>query len=887
MGAASSLTENNIKFEQLTVIQVADFCCSIGPAYEKYKDTIINEKIDGAFIATLSGDELKTILNEIGIKSTVHRAKIYAELMKLQSILTGGNDLKTDSEVPKKEAELRESEVPKKESEPRELSKFEMPVNYFVFGGAEDYQDGLTKKIIGCFRSIEEECSINDHGIWKEHYDYVVHQAAFEHIPDPSQPHRVRDQGHTGMTLAKFCKLDNAVKAKLTTAEVAMLRLYTGPMYKALNEALRYYDKDPSLVEQWSTCLSVLSEAIVKLSFSTPPGKVFRGVNESLLTLPDTFVAAEEGQFAGGVELGFMSTTYDEKVAIEYSQRGPTSACTVFEIDFDLASRGAPVKWLSQFPYEEELLFPPCTALTCKGPSKQQQQQPPPRDSSSNIRGLIIGATVCHKIPDTSKIKEVTDVDELAVTRWREKKRQEEVAQSDPRVIELRKLRKMKVPLANALAKGFTVVEIAQEKGWFTLREFVAQQCAWRDLYKGGFPLLDLYKAGYKDIPAEAFINAVKLQDCSIVELKAAGVSGRHLKGGGLAEEDLEAAGYKPHDIYSAQDMVDLFAADAKLLYSRGYKEEEIAAVGFDVKLVWRRTCTFIGHTDQVNCIATTVGGGGEDDTTTTIVSCSSDESLKIWSTVAGNCTRTVHLAKKVFIVAVLRDGRVVTSTRQIINVWDSEVHTCLHVFESHPNMVGSDPNTVWALVELADGRLAAGYTDKTIKIWDLVSGSPACVRTLSGHLDPVRCLALTADGSIVSGSDDRHIKIWNPSTGTCSATLSGHANNVFCMQVLTDGSLVSGSSDNTVKIWDLTTFQCMRTLSGHSNSVNAVIEIVDGVIASGSGDKTIKFWDTATGVCKHTLKATENSRIYGLLKLPDGRFAANCSNKKIYCFST
>eukprot|EP01036_Dinobryon_divergens_P033385 gene33385-43162_t len=828
MGAASSLTENNIKFEQLSVSQVAEFCCSIGPAYVQYKEIIVKEGIDGAFIAALSGDELKTILTEIGIKSTVHRTKIYAELMKLQSILTGGNEQKSESEIPKKEAELRE------------LSKFEMPVNYFVFGGAEDYQDGLTKKIIGCFRSIEEECSNNDHGIWKEHYDYIVHQAAFEHVPDPSQPHRVRDQGHAGMTLAKFCKLENAVKAKLTKAEVAMLRLYTGPMYKALNEALRYYDKDPSLVEQWSTSLSVLSEAIVKLSFSTPPGKVFRGVNESLLTLPDTFVSAEEGQFAGGVELGFMSTTYDEKVAIEYSQRGSSkSACTVFEIDFDLASRGAPVKWLSQFPYEEELLFPPCTALTCKGPTKQPQR--------ANIRGLVIGATVCHKIPDTSKIKDVTDVDELAVSRWREKKRQEEVAPSDPRVIELRKLRKMKVPLANALTKGFSVVEIAQEKGWFTLRDFVSQKCGWRDLYKGGFPLLDLYKAGYKDIPAEAFINAVKLQDCSLTELRAAGVSGRHLKGGGLAEEDLEAAGYTPHDIYSAQDMVDLFAADAKLLYTRGYKEEEIASVGFDAKLVWKRTCTFMGHTDQVNCLA----AWGDDS----ILSCSSDETLKIWSIAAGRCTRTVRVAKKVFIVALLRDGRVVTSTRQIIHVWDSEVQNCLHVLESHPNMVGSDPNTVWALIELADGKLAAGYTDKTIKIWDLVSTGPGstCVRTLTGHSDPVRCLALLADGSLV----------------------------------LSDGSLASGSNDNTVRIWNMITFQCTRTLSGHSNCVNAVIEIVDGVIASGSGDKSIKFWDTATGECKHTLIETENSRIYGLLKLPDGRFAAYCSNKRIYCFST
>ena len=37
-------------------------------------------------------------------------------------------------------------------------------------------------------------------GKWKDEYDYIVYQRATEKV-DPNNRHRVRDQGHEGMTL--------------------------------------------------------------------------------------------------------------------------------------------------------------------------------------------------------------------------------------------------------------------------------------------------------------------------------------------------------------------------------------------------------------------------------------------------------------------------------------------------------------------------------------------------------------------------------------------------------------------------------------------------------------------------------------------------------------
>ena len=54
------------------------------------------------------------------------------------------------------------------------------------------------------------------------------------------------------------------------------------------------------------------------------------------------------------------------QVAVEFAMKGTQKVGTVFEIPFNMASRGASVQWVSQYPYENELLYPPCTYLTCE-----------------------------------------------------------------------------------------------------------------------------------------------------------------------------------------------------------------------------------------------------------------------------------------------------------------------------------------------------------------------------------------------------------------------------------------------------------------------------------------------------------------------------------------
>ena len=82
--------------------------------------------------------------------------------------------------------------------------------------------------------------------------------------------------------------------------------------------------------------------------------------------LPPKFWEANEQGVKGGIELAFMSTTLDRKVAMGFAktEEGPS---TIFEIQMGMVDRGADVQWCSQFPGEAEVLFAPLTGQEVVG----------------------------------------------------------------------------------------------------------------------------------------------------------------------------------------------------------------------------------------------------------------------------------------------------------------------------------------------------------------------------------------------------------------------------------------------------------------------------------------------------------------------------------------
>ena len=92
-----------------------------------------------------------------------------------------------------------------------------------------------------------------------------------------------------------------------------------------------------------------------------PPPALWRGMRN--LRVADRFM--EEG----GTELAFMSTTTAVEVAVRYSLSRQSLLFKIVAPNF--MATGADVQWLSAFPGEEEMLYPPLTYLYPTGRTEE------------------------------------------------------------------------------------------------------------------------------------------------------------------------------------------------------------------------------------------------------------------------------------------------------------------------------------------------------------------------------------------------------------------------------------------------------------------------------------------------------------------------------------
>mmetsp|Transcript_34214 Transcript_34214/g.89391 ORF Transcript_34214/g.89391 Transcript_34214/m.89391 type:complete len:1055 (+) Transcript_34214:149-3313(+) len=162
-------------------------------------------------------------------------------------------------------------------------------------------------------------------------------------------------------------KLGKEGHALLIVEELLGGRLYTGPMYHKFNHVLRSKSGNPFICDmykkmckdnQYPTTIHAINSLIIKLSKLTVATKVYRGM--CYAKLPDSIWQRNAEGIRCGIEYGFSSTTTDRSVAVHY---GTGPAGTIFEMPMGLVNRGAELVWISQYPHEAEILFPPLTGL--------------------------------------------------------------------------------------------------------------------------------------------------------------------------------------------------------------------------------------------------------------------------------------------------------------------------------------------------------------------------------------------------------------------------------------------------------------------------------------------------------------------------------------------
>ncbi|KAJ8657023.1 hypothetical protein O0I10_007357 [Lichtheimia ornata] len=202
--------------------------------------------------------------------------------------------------------------------------------------------------------------------------------------------------------------------------------------------------------------------------------------------------------------------------------------------------------------------------------------------------------------------------------------------------------------------------------------------------------------------------------------------------------------------------------------------------------------------------------------------------------------------------------------------------------------------------VEPGNKWFATGAGDRTIKIWDLASGTLKL--SLTGHISTVRGLAVSPRHPyLFSCGEDKMVKCWDLEQNKVIRQYHGHLSGVYSLSLHpTLDVLVTSGRDATARVWDMRTKQNVHVLTGHTSTVSTVqCQEADPQVITGSMDSTIRLWDLAAGktmgVLTHHKKSVRSIAIhpteFGFVsgsadnikgwKCPEGTFIQNYEGRK------
>lgn len=191
----------------------------------------------------------------------------------------------------------------------------------------------------------------------KRNLEYVLDEAASSvEVLGNNGVRVLRDVGHAGQRLDDFCDMEEARAANLHKGEVAALRLYTTSTFRLINDPLRLGIKPHPL----PVATQLIYMALKKMRAIHMRGTrrwrtiyLWRGLKD--LVVDDDFLQM------GGTEMACMSTSPNLHVVATYARsRAPLFLRIKVDSPMEM---GANIRWLSVFPQEEEVLFPPLTYL--------------------------------------------------------------------------------------------------------------------------------------------------------------------------------------------------------------------------------------------------------------------------------------------------------------------------------------------------------------------------------------------------------------------------------------------------------------------------------------------------------------------------------------------
>ena len=166
---------------------------------------------------------------------------------------------------------------------------------------------------------------------------------------------------------------------------------------------------------RYPTSIHVLQSAVSKIARSTkmPTGlKLYRGLSKAL---PKAFYESDPRGCRGFAEWGFMSTTADRGIAVQYSGvKDQQNLAQVLEIRTSSVNRGACIMDYSQYADENEYLWLPLSFLESSGSIRKEAA----KEGVITVVDLLVSANLkaptCEEIVEQKKTLHVAAFKELA-----------------------------------------------------------------------------------------------------------------------------------------------------------------------------------------------------------------------------------------------------------------------------------------------------------------------------------------------------------------------------------------------------------------------------------------------------------------------------------------